>query len=300
VIESYKEEKDTLYIEVQQFVDNPSFQIAVYLNTGLGCTLALNYFLHFLVGCGRAFNWIEKDQKGDGGRGIIGLLFVTSDVIGAARSKKAATRKVNLMLDNASSMHTTPDTVNEDGEDKSADDDITDMKRCRPGRTISLHKAKSDAVFQNFTLRGERYETAGSLIWAWKHLLNRDLFDVEGIWLPSRLSVFQFGMAIIGVAFSFALFRIIEPLADLADQATLELERSVSRFENIPRFERYPQWVYDLVPNGEVGQRSWGQHACSCGLFDPTWSLLNCVELLVVLNSSKLVILKTFRRCGWP
>ena len=110
----------------------------------------------------------------------------------------------------------------------------------------SLHKEQSDAVFQNYTLRGERSVKAGSLIWTWRAILTGDLFEVEGIWLPSRLLVFQVAQVIFGVVIAIGLFLLVEVAADEADKATAEIKRNMAENDGL----YYPDWVLDLVPDG--------------------------------------------------
>ena len=100
----------------------------------------------------------------------------------------------------------------------------------------------SDAVFQNYTLHGERVVSAGSLVWSWHRIWTGDLAEVDGIWLPSRLLIFQVGQVIIGVFTSFLFFQSVGYIADAADEARVEIDR---------RWRNYPDWVNDLVPTGD-------------------------------------------------
>ena len=103
-------------------------------------------------------------------------------------------------------------------------------------------QGSGDAVFQNYTLKGESYVSAGSLVWCWRSIVSGELAEMEGIWLPSRLIIFQVAQIIIGVFSCSVGFWIIEAVADEADDARAELERTV---------RRYPDWVFDLVPTGK-------------------------------------------------
>jgi hypothetical protein len=138
-------------------------------------------------------------------------LFMASHVRGTARTKKAATRKINALLQNAHSLH--PKKAS--GQDSSV--------------------IKED-VMANFVLRGERFEDCGGMVWTWKRLISGALFDEEGIWIMSRLVIIQTAQLLFFAVSTFALLLVINEAAKRAGQANLELEPG------------YPQWVYDIVP----------------------------------------------------
>ncbi|CAB9507079.1 expressed unknown protein [Seminavis robusta] len=235
-----------LYGPVQEQLDSDSFYYFVYFTTALGCMLGLNYFAHFAISFGKKFGLIEKDnnklsESGTVGR-IIGQFDTSSEVSRSASVKRAATRKVNVMLTNARQMHgpafeedkvPLPDAAANDPESRRS------IKLAK-----SIRKAQSDAVFQNFTLRGERTVEAGSLLWSWGMMLSGGLWEVEGIWLPSRMIIFQLAQVAIGVFFAVAIFIFVEIAADAADQATAEIE------SKILKQVYYPQWVISFVPTG--------------------------------------------------
>jgi hypothetical protein len=203
------------------------------LGTTLGLALAANYFLHFAIGVARKRNWVKeggthiaqafsrKNWVKEGGARIVQAFSQTSNVVGTARTKKAATRKVNLMLTNARKMH---------GTIESKDHVLI---------TNSLRKSQSDTVFQNYTLFGEKYEETGSLVWTWKQIYSGHLFDAEGVWLPARLWIFQVGQVVVAVLIYIALFEFVEYTARVADEANEDLT------------EGLPLWVYDIVPTGK-------------------------------------------------
>jgi len=60
----------------------------------------------------------------------------------------------------------------------------------------------------NYVLRGEQLENAGGIFWTWKHVLSRELFDTEGIWLPTRLIVFQGAQVGVGAVLVFIFFQV--------------------------------------------------------------------------------------------
>jgi hypothetical protein len=227
-----------LYPPVENRLSDVYYYASVAVATFLGCGLALNYFAHFLLALGKHCNMIEKlDFKG-----ILGMFSTTSNVVGTARTKRAAARKVNVMLTNARKMH---GKASAKSAVPGSEEDYHVGGSKRSSSAKSLRKARNDAVFQNFTLRGEEKVDAGSLVWSWKKILSRELYEVEGIWLPSRLITFQVAQVAIGLFFAYATFAVVRTAADAADAATEEIENS--RFAG--RF--YPAWVIEMIPTGD-------------------------------------------------
>ncbi len=188
----------------------------IYLTTILGSILAINYFLHFAIGMSRKYGYIPAPG------GWIDLFSTTSHVVGTARTKKAATRKVNKLLTNARDMH-----------------GLTESLAPTPNTSMSFRKSQSDTVFQKYTLCGEGFEDAGSFLWVWERIFTAELFHSEGIWLPARLIIFQFGQIAIAFLILFLLFFFVEKVAKAADDAQSTLKDGL------------PIWFYDFVPTGE-------------------------------------------------
>ena len=228
VLASLAGKKEELDENVLELVDNPSFAWIVYLTTALGSTLTLNYLVHCCLGLARK---CSADQEEGTCRFILHNFGLTSHIVGTARTKRAATHKLNLMLSNAREMH---------GFASSTISTTQTGDKQTPSALSS--QETSDAVFQNYTLRGERVVSAGSLIWSWYRIYSGDLAEVEGIWLPSRLLIFQVGQVIIGAFTSFVLFQLVGIIADAANEARAEIDR---------RWNNYPDWVDDLVPTGD-------------------------------------------------
>ena len=183
----------------------------------LGLVLAFNYFIHFLIALSRKFEW-AKNHK------VLGKRISTSYVRGCARGKLAATRKVNLMLKNASCLHK-PIMASADRESLAI--------------PSSLRGTSVDPTFHNYVLHGEkRVQGAGDFGWTWNHIISGRLFDTEGIWLPTRLIIFQSGQLIFGLFIGYAYFIAIASIAIRADNANATLPDGL------------PQWVYDIVPTG--------------------------------------------------
>jgi hypothetical protein len=166
---------------------------------------------------------------------ILNQLAQSSDEKGTAVVKRAGTRKVNKMLLNARRMHrasatstaaptTIGTTYNHVGKSLTA------------SKKIDLVKLPTDQVFQTYVMDGETHVPCGSWPWVFRRLVSRELFEVEGIWLPSRLWIFQIMQCAV-FALLFILGRLLIQYAiESANDATDQLQ------------EGLPGWVYDLVP----------------------------------------------------
>eukprot|EP00934_Nitzschia_sp_Nitz4_P003806 Nitzschia sp. Nitz4//scaffold23_size168460//147873//151411//NITZ4_002247-RA/size168460-snap-gene-0.128-mRNA-1//1//CDS//3329543719//3796//frame0 len=239
--------------EVQRFLVNDGVKWLVYIATSLGLMLTLNYAAHFMFSLCKTYNWISSSDR------FVRKFSLSSHQRGTARSKWAATYKVNKMLSNATKMH--GDTSNHQGR----------------GTTSSLHKTHSDEVFQNYTLQGEGREECGSFSWTWNQIVNGELFETEGIWLPARLIVFQFGQILMALFVSLVLFAFVIRVAKLADEASANLDSNL------------PQWVLDIVPSGQEVRLA----------LYPTAVVSVFVPLVILLNyipSTVKTVLKY--RCG--
>ena len=76
----------------------------------------------------------------------------------------------------------------------------------------------------NYILRGEQFEDAGGIFWTWKRILSGQLFDTEGIWLPTRLIVFQGVQFVVSVVMIFIFFTVTKWAADEAEEAQANLD----------------------------------------------------------------------------
>jgi hypothetical protein len=152
-------------------------------------------------------------------------LWMTSNTFGEARSKKSAIRKINRMLLNACDMHSS--------------DDGLDSAAVLPATSFALsitNRPAVDRTMLNYVLRGQKLEDAGGLLWAWKQIFTGHFFDTEGIWLPTRLVVFQLAQVVITILLSLILIAVSKIAADEAEKARAGLDPSL------------PQWVLDIVP----------------------------------------------------
>jgi hypothetical protein len=176
---------------------------------------AAMYLFQFCLALGKKFDWLDENSR-------FAKFFVTSNVRGAARLKKAASHKIGLVLENARRMH----------------GPISAPSWETAALSESTRNLNTDPIFRNFVLYGETTVTAGSIIWTWANILNESLFEVEGVWLPARLLIFQGAQIIFGSVLSFLLVIGVEPLAKRADDAQADLDEDLA------------QWVRDIVPTG--------------------------------------------------
>lgn len=240
--------------EVLLVINSDRFAAMIYLCTIIGSILVGNYFCHFAIGIARQFGYTP--QQG----GWVELFSTTSHLLGTARTKRAATRKINKLLSNARDLHGS-----------------TEELAMSPGSTMSFHKSQSDTVFQNYTLNGEKYEDAGSLLWVWERIITGELFDNEGVWLPSRLIIFQFGQIAVALMTLFLLFFFVGKVSKAADDAQSNIN------------EGLPSWFYEFVPTGQ--QVRWALVPAA------SISVAVCVFLILLyIPSTVKTILKY--RCG--
>ena len=205
---------------MEKIVMDENFDAGQFLILLLGLGLTLNYFVHFLVALCKEQGWIRGEEGHE-------RIAVTSHDRGTARVKQAATRKLNQMLKNANSLH--------EPIDASTD-------RATLAIPSSLNKnVREDPTFQNFVLYGEHTVPAGSLRWTWQRIRSGRLFDTEGIWLPTRILVFQAGQAIFGIFIAYGSFVTVGYVAERAQVA----------HDSLPVDDIIPQWVYDIVPTGK-------------------------------------------------
>lgn len=84
-----------------------------------------------------------------------------------------------------------------------------------------------------FTLRGRQFEDAGGIVWTWKLLWSGKLFDTEGIWLPTRLLVFQAAQFASAIVLIFIVFNFTKWMTDLAGEFHDDLDPTL------------PDWVIE-------------------------------------------------------
>jgi hypothetical protein len=201
----------------EEVVNSEYFDTYKILTLTIGLVCAAVYLLQFFVALGKKFDWLDEHSW-------FAKFFVTSNVRGAARLKKAASHKIGLVLENARRMHgpiraPTSETAGE------------------PSNS-TRNSSNTDPIFRNFVLYGETTVPAGSLTWTWANIRSGNLFEVERMWLPARLLIFQGAQVLFGIVVSLLLVISVELFAKQADDA----QASLGEFDNLP------QWVYDIVP----------------------------------------------------
>ena len=161
----YKERQvEEPYDKPEKTVNQDDYTGAQYVTNVVGCIVAgmmLLQFIYAVIGNRRIrqAKWLSN-------------VLLTCLGKGSGRSKRAATRKVNKLLQNASNMKPRRSAV----EENITSDFTSDI---------------SEEVMINFVTRGETFEECGGFIWTWKQLFSGSLFEEEGIWIMSRLLVIQ-------------------------------------------------------------------------------------------------------------
>jgi uncharacterized membrane protein len=200
---TYEQGIEPPYEGAEISVNGRSFYAAQWVTRALGILASLLILIQLFL----ALIGIRRIRASK----LLSAFFTTSHVRGTARIKKAATRKINAVLENAHKLHPK----------------IT-SKHCGP--------VANEETMMNFVLRGENFEECGGLTWTWTRLLSGALFDEEGIWIASRLIIIQtVQLCLIGFVLYSGLL--------LVEEAT---ERAAQAQEDL--MPGYPDWVYDIVP----------------------------------------------------
>jgi hypothetical protein len=216
----------------EEIVTSDFYAGVLLLDLILGSCIAAVYFSLFVISLGLQQNIFSPDG------GFISILWTTSDQIGSTRLKHAATRKINLVLNNARRMHGVIEEEEEEEEKDDKEDDATTTEE-DVGISKMLFDSQADPTFQNFLVHGEGLESKGSMFWTWKRLVSFELVDHDGIWIPARTWIFQFGQVVIALFVAFALFNFVAVTIVRADEANAALDPNL------------PQWVHDIVPTGK-------------------------------------------------
>lgn len=154
----------------------------------------------------------------------------SSDERGTSMLKRACSRKLGNMIQLAREMHRDVFQV-----------DDNQIKDLRSSQKVDLKlKTPSDEVFQAYVLHGEGRERCASWSWVLKKLLSKELFQEEGIWLPSRIWIFQ-AIQIVVLSLYIILINIfIENAIKRVSDARAELP------------EGLPSWVYGKFYHGHA------------------------------------------------
>ena len=147
-------------------------------------------------------------------------MFASHAARGHTSMKRAANFKLTKMLINAFVLH-----------DPNASKYFKKKKD-----SVDSSMSKDDTAMKNFVLYGDQNELSGGILWTWRRLLSRRLFDEEGVWISSRLIIIQFGQVIIAVIF----------VAVLQAQTPVFAEQVQTARDDLPN--GLPGWVYEMVP----------------------------------------------------
>jgi hypothetical protein len=198
VVRMYINKSEEPYDNAEGRMNDQYFQLLLDITLVTGLVLAGYFFINLLV---RIFN------------GTGSFWFTPSNTQGEARLKKAATRKMNTALLNAHELHSRID------EQSSRSSTLS-----RRGVSSSMSSSSaSDQTMLNFVLKGQKMESAGGFIWTWRLLLSGALFDTEGIWLPTRLFVFQGAQTLTAGVGGFLFVLGTRAAAKAAEDAQAEL-----------------------------------------------------------------------------
>lgn len=149
----------------QTLLHSVRFEAALYTGLVAGSALTF-YYLLSAISIRRAHEKVSLKS---------------SDERGTSMLKRACTKKLGNMIQSAREMHIDVAQV-----------DDNQVKDLRSSQKVDLKlKTPSDEVFQAYVLHGEGREPCASWSWVLKKLLSKELFQEEGIWLPSRIWIFQ-------------------------------------------------------------------------------------------------------------
>ncbi|GAX19612.1 hypothetical protein FisN_19Hh192 [Fistulifera solaris] len=246
-VQRYRADTEEPYDDAEQRVNQAYFIFYLYITLGAGVVLATYYliclFAHLFKGIGQS-------------------LFIPSNTVGEFRIKKAATRKVNTMLMNACVLHDSSEPMKQSLSDS---------------RSTLRNGSSSDETMLNFVFRGNGSERAGGFLWTWELFQTGALFEKEGIWLPTRMIVFQTAQVGFTIILSLILFSITGIASILAGEAQESLT------------EELPSWARQLVPT---------RRGVELALYPASIAATFTMVLLVVLYipSSTATLLQY--RCG--
>ena len=148
---------------------------------------------------------------------ILRVFLMPSSVLRASSQKRAATSKINNMIENAHKLH-------------------------RRAHKKNRGSNAGHATILNFVLHGEKLEDCAGFWWTWKSILTQRLFKKEGVWLHARLAIGQLGQVMLGVILGFLWWYGIQEAADSAEK---------SRQDAIDRDDLGTRHVLYFVPTKE-------------------------------------------------
>jgi len=200
----------------EQLIRSPAVLNIFYTGMGTGCVLGLYYCWLLLLSI------VRREYACDPSNEKIASLTRSADERGTTIQKRACTRKISKLLLNSRRMH---GGIKEE----------TDVANLTASKKLKLQSNVHPAL-QSYLLQSNETEFCASWSWVLRRFLSRELFQNEGIWIPSRLWSIQVMQIIVLVFFCRALQYVIETAMKKAEEANAELP------------EGLPQWIYDLVP----------------------------------------------------
>ena len=206
VLSSYIDRAEKPYNVVMTVATSRFFRPTLQLTMAVGVVLAGFYFVNLVT-------VVNKKME---------ALFRTSNTRGEARLKRAATRKMNSVLLNAHLLH----------DHTRRKPTTSDPRQLETTTSISLSNGMVDQAMLNYVLQGDRVEEAAGFLWTWKRLWTGEFFDTDGIWLPSRLLVFQCAQMIMAILISAFMLIGVGIAADEAGKAQTTLP------EDLPKWAR--------------------------------------------------------------
>eukprot|EP00547_Thalassionema_nitzschioides_P006700 CAMPEP_0194218658 /NCGR_PEP_ID=MMETSP0156-20130528/24313_1 /TAXON_ID=33649 /ORGANISM="Thalassionema nitzschioides, Strain L26-B" /LENGTH=1129 /DNA_ID=CAMNT_0038948105 /DNA_START=84 /DNA_END=3473 /DNA_ORIENTATION=- len=133
-------------------------------------------------------------------------IMLSSNTLRTAKQKKAATNKINLMIENAYQLHLNAEKSLLDGAN-----------------------AEHQTIL-NFVVNGEKQVRCGGLIWTWKGLLKKTIFSDEGVWFHARLMIAQTMQVIVSVLIGIFWYEGTFALADKVEKDRLKAEEEGNKF----------------------------------------------------------------------
>lgn len=184
---------------------------AIEVSLVFGTGICVFYLVNLLLS-------VINDRRSKPLGGLAKTVLTTSDMRGSSKSKQAGRHKINGVLRNAIQMHR-------------MDIPIGNSKK----ESGSTKRRMIEGVFQNFVNHGEKAHEY-SIGWAFRAVSTGYLFNSEGVWLPSRMWIFQVGQILAAVVLAIVLFKAIDSFAENADETDLPPD--------------LPSWIYEISPTG--------------------------------------------------
>ncbi|GKY96209.1 hypothetical protein MPSEU_000580800 [Mayamaea pseudoterrestris] len=213
VVTRFKQGRTTPYNAAEELVDVAFWQHLQRTTFVAGAILVVGFCFQFCM---------SLIQCPDDAPLFLRTLTSTSNTIGEFRLKQAASRKLNRTLQNAMFLHASESKFN--------------IRISMSTAQLSVRQASLDKTMLNFVLRGCGDEPAGGFLWTAKKIYSRQLFDTEGLWIPTRILVFQTAQVVLGILLGFGSFTFTERLAQYCEDKRIELAPET------------PDWVMQLIP----------------------------------------------------